>query len=154
MRDREARVTETILRWSRVGKRAIAGVLMLLMFLLVASVTVQIVVTFFGVLLPGEPAVAKLVLSEAQMMQAFGLLLTVLIGLELIETVEVYFRLHAIHVEIVVLVAIIALARKVILLDLNKYQPVTLFALGFMVIALGGTYFLVRRAAPADTEEA
>ena len=61
---------------------------------------------------------------------------------------EVYFRDHSIHVEIVVLVAIIALARKVILLDLSKYGPLTLIALGFLILVLGATYFLVRRAGP------
>jgi uncharacterized membrane protein (DUF373 family) len=84
------------------------------------------------------------------MFKLLGLFLSVLIALELIETVEVYFRQNSIHVEIVVLVAIIALARKVILLDLNQYGPMILLALGFLIIALGATYFLVRRAAPAD----
>ena len=84
------------------------------------------------------------------MLATLGLFLTVLIALELIETVEVYFRKHSIHVEIVVLVAIIALARKVIILDLTKYEPLVLFALGFLVLALGATYFMVRKAAPAE----
>jgi len=83
------------------------------------------------------------------MMQVLGLFLSVLIALELIETVEVYFRSHSIHVEIVVLVAIIALARKVIILDLTKYTPLTLFALGFLLFVLGVTYYLVKRASNA-----
>jgi len=45
-----------------------------------------------------------------------------------------------------VLVAIIALARKIIILDLSKYTPMVLFALGFLVLVLGITYYLVKRA--------
>jgi len=42
------------------------------------------------------------------------------------------------------------LARKVIILDLTKYSPMVLFALGLLVLSLGATYFLVRKAAPAE----
>ena len=124
---------------------------MALMFLLVALVTVEIVYAFLVAVLPGDLAATRaIVMSEEEMLATLGLFLTVLIALELIETVEVYFREHSIHVEIVVLVAIIALARKVIILDLTKYSPMVLFALGFLIVGLGATYFLVRRAAPAD----
>ncbi len=137
----------TILKWSSIGKRIIAGVLIVLMFAVVGFVTLEIVWSFITIVLPGSMLpVRDFVLSEADMMKVLGLFLSVLIALELIETVEVYFRSHSIHVEIVVLVAIIALARKVIILDLTKYTPLTLFALGFLVLVLGVTYYLVKRA--------
>ena len=140
-----------LLKWSSMGKRLIAAVLMLMMFVLVAIVTVELVWAFLSPILPGGPiSVEDVVMTEDEMLGILGLFLTVLIALELIETVEVYFRKHAIHVEIVVLVAIIALARKVIILDLAKYEPLVLFALGFLVVALGATYYLVRKAAPPD----
>lgn len=140
-----------LLKWSGMGKRVIAAVLMLMMFVLVAVVTVELLWAFVSPILPGGAISAEdVVMTEDEMLGILGLFLTVLIALELIETVEVYFRKHAIHVEIVVLVAIIALARKVIILDLTKYEPLVLFALGFLVVALGATYYLVRKAAPAD----
>ncbi len=146
--------TSKILRWSFVGKRIIAGVLMALMFLVVGLVTLEIIYAAVSTLLRGTmPATDQFFISEADMFKVLGLFLSVLIALELIETVEVYFRRHSIHVEIVVLVAIIALARKVILLDLSTYGPLVLFALGFLVLALGVTYFLVRRASPEDPTE-
>ena len=151
MEEPQSKSVQNILRWSQVGKRIIAGILMALMFVLVGIVTIEIVYAFIVAALPGDmPATREIVMSEAEMLATLGLFLTVLIALELIETVEVYFRKHSIHVEIVVLVAIIALARKVIILDLTKYSPMVLFALGFLIVGLGATYFLVRRAAPAD----
>jgi uncharacterized membrane protein (DUF373 family) len=146
-----SKMTQLVLTWSSIGKRVVAGILMVLTFMLVAAVTFDIAVSFFRALLPGRTfAPAALVVSESQMLEVLGLFLSVLIALELIETVEVYFRHHAIHVEIVVLVAIIALARKVILLDLGRYSPLTLLALASLIMALGATYFLVRKAAPRD----
>ena len=51
------------------------------------------------------------------MIPVLGGFLLVLIGVELLDTIKAYFLENAIHVEIVVLLAIIAIARKVILLD-------------------------------------
>ena len=140
-------VEQVILNIARRIKQVIAGVLMTLMFGLVAVVTVELV----GAIIPtGRVKLESLILDEKQLFSALGLFLTVLIALELIETVEVYFREHAVHVEIVVLVAIIALSRKFILLDPKTYSAPTLAALGFILLALGVTYFLVRRAVPAN----
>ena len=150
MDDFNSPIGSTILKWSSVGKRIIAGVLILMMFLLVGFVTLEIIYAFAHIVFPGlGEASLEFVVAEAEMMQVLGLFLSVLIALELIETVEVYFRSHSIHVEIVVLVAIIALARKVIILDLSKYTAITLFALGFLILVLGVTFFLVKRASSA-----
>ena len=151
MEEPDSKAVSNILRWSASAKRVVAGVLMAMMFVLVGIVTVEIVWAFISAAVFGQAGAAKLiVMPEEQMIEILGLFLTVLIALELIETVEVYFRRHSIHVEIVVLVAIIALARKVIILDLSKYDALVLFALGFLILALGTTYFFVRKAAPAD----
>jgi len=151
MDDQQTQPAKRILKWSGMGKRIVAGVLMFMMFILVGVVTVEIVLAFASFLLPGDTIpYQEIVISEKELLGVLGLFLSVLIALELIETVEVYFKQHSLHVEIVVLVAIIALARKVILLDLNKYAPLTLFALGFLVLVLGATYYFVRKAAPSE----
>jgi len=126
-----------ILKWAGTGKRIIAGVLIVMMFAVVGFVTLEILYSFVTVILPGQAVpLLEMTITEAEMMTILGLFLSVLIALELIETVEVYFHSHSIHVEIVVLVAIIALARKIIILDLSKYTPMVLFALGFLVLVL------------------
>ena len=68
----------------------------------------------------------------------------ILIGFELIETVEMYFKDNVIHAEVVLLVAVIAISRKVILLDLEKYDPLAMIGLGIIIIALGGCYSLIK----------
>jgi uncharacterized membrane protein (DUF373 family) len=147
MTEPESPIGATILKWSGKGKRIIAGVLIVLMFGVVGFVTLEILYAMLVVVLPGDLiTMGPWAITEAEMMKVLGLFLSVLIALELIETVEVYFRSHSIHVEIVVLVAIIALARKIIILDLTKYNALTLFALGFLILVLGITYYLVKRA--------
>jgi uncharacterized membrane protein (DUF373 family) len=86
------------------------------------------------------------IVDASGLMGLFGLLLVLLIGLELIQTVEAYLDDDVIHVDLVVLVAIIAIARKVIVWDIEKYSYIDLLSLAAMTTALGVTYFLIKRA--------
>jgi uncharacterized membrane protein (DUF373 family) len=74
----------------------------------------------------------------------FGLFLMVLIGLELMESMRMYLKEHVIHAEMMLLVAITAIARKVIILDAKEIDPMLMFAIGFMVIALTAGFYLIR----------
>ena len=69
------------------------------------------------------------------MLEIFGFFLLVLIGLELLESMRVYLVKGVVHVQIVLEVALIAVARKVIILDIEKYAGLTL--LGFAALILG-----------------
>ena len=75
----------------------------------------------------------------------FGLFFNILIGIELYETVKVYLDKNVFHVEIILLVALIALARKVILLDLNNIDPMNVIGLSLLIMVVGGVYFLLKK---------
>jgi len=49
------------------------------------------------------------------------------------------------HVEVVLAVAIIAVARKVIILDVKEVSSLTLIGIGAIIISLLVGYYLVRR---------
>ena len=87
------------------------------------------------------------VVDAQGLMELFSLILILLIGLELIETVKAYLDDGALHVELVLLVAIIAIARKVVVWDFDKYSHVELYSLSAMVLALAVSYFLVKHTA-------
>ena len=75
----------------------------------------------------------------------FGLLLMVLIGLELMTSIRTYLVDHSIHAELMLLVAITAITRKIVILDSQKTEPIVLFGIGFIVLALTVGYYLIRR---------
>jgi uncharacterized membrane protein (DUF373 family) len=89
--------------------------------------------------------------ANQEILQIFGYFLLILIGIELLETIKAYLVKNEIHVEIIILVAIIAVARKIILLDpfveggaeLNSLATI---ALGVVIIALAGSYYLVKKS--------
>ncbi len=78
------------------------------------------------------------------LLSLFGSFLVVLIGIELLETIKTYFREDVVHVEIVLLVAIIAIARKVIILEYDDYEPMTIMAIGVLIAALCVGYYLLK----------
>jgi uncharacterized membrane protein (DUF373 family) len=53
---------------------------------------------------------------------------------------------ESIHVEIICLVAIVAITRKVIILDLYKLPPVTLLGIAAIILALTIGYFFLKKA--------
>jgi uncharacterized membrane protein (DUF373 family) len=86
------------------------------------------------------------IIDASGLMDLFSLFLVLLIGLELLETIKAYLKEDIVHVEFIILVAIIAIARKAIVWDFKKYTTEELISLAIMTVALGVTYFLVKRA--------
>ncbi len=85
------------------------------------------------------------ILNLDNLMNVFGVFLLVVIGIELLDTIKVYFRKHVIHVEVVMLVAIIAIARKIIVMDFEQYQGLDSIGIAAIMLALAGGYFLIKK---------
>jgi len=78
--------------------------------------------------------------------QVFGLFLNVLIALELLENITAYLKKQVVQVELVIVTSLIAVSRKIIILDLEKTAGLNLIALGTTILALSISYWLIRRA--------
>lgn len=76
----------------------------------------------------------------------FGLFLNILIALEILENITAYLRKHVIHVELVIATSLIAVARKVIILDLKNTEGIKVIGLGIAVFALSISYWIIRRS--------
>ncbi|MEA4974532.1 MAG: phosphate-starvation-inducible PsiE family protein [Paludibacter sp.] len=75
----------------------------------------------------------------------FGVFLLVLIGIELLDTIKVYLKQNVVHVEVVVLVAIIALARKIVIIEVEQLSGELLIGIGVLIISLAIAYYLIKR---------
>ncbi len=84
-------------------------------------------------------------LTQAVQRSFSGVLLIVL-GLELLETLRVYFTHHRVRLEIILIVAIIAVARHIINLDIEHLSGASLAGIAALIAGLTGGYYLVRRA--------
>ena len=88
------------------------------------------------------PPVFLLEINE--LLEIFGLFLLVLVGVELLDTIKTYLAERTIHVEVVLMVAMIAVARNIIILDKNDVSPVALLGIGAIIVALAVGYYLLK----------
>jgi uncharacterized membrane protein (DUF373 family) len=77
------------------------------------------------------------------LLDIFGYFLLILIGVELLETIRAYLSEHVVHVEVVMQAALIAIARKVIILDLKETSAYSLLGIAAIIAALAVAYYLV-----------
>lgn len=86
-------------------------------------------------------------------MTTFGAFLAVLIAYEIFTNITLYIRTDVFPVQLVVATALMAVARKVIALDLEKLEPLYLLGLGSIVMSLGISYWLIVRSEGALTSK-
>ena len=89
---------------------------------------------------------SNILLEISELLDIFGFFLLVLIGIELLETIKAYLAEHVVHVEIVLEVALIAIARKVIILDPKEYSPVTLLGIAALIVTLAIAIYIEQSA--------
>jgi len=123
-------------------ERFIYGVLIALLMVVLCFAVGELVYLLFLNLSNPPP----LLLQNHELTNVLGVFLLVLIAVELLDTMLEYFRENAIHVEIVVLLSIIAIARKVILLEPSMTNGLELIGIGIIIIGLSAAYFMIKKA--------
>jgi uncharacterized membrane protein (DUF373 family) len=89
-----------------------------------------------------------------QLLDIFGFFMLVVIGIELLETImKTYITQGQPHYEVVLSVAIIAISRKVIILDLKEIDSLSLIGIASIIVALTVGYFLMKRSQSHDKAE-
>lgn len=81
---------------------------------------------------------------KTKLFEIFGLFLNVLIALEILENITAYLRKHVFQVELVIATSLIAVARKIIILDLEKTTGLEIIGLATAVLSLSVSYGLIR----------
>ena len=95
-----------------------------------------------------------LLIHAEQLLDIFGLCMLVIIGIELLETImKTYLTQGEPHFEVVLSVAIIAIARKVIILDLKEIDSLSLFGIAAIIFALTVGYYFMKQSQKNDSEQ-
>jgi len=134
-------------------EKGVYAVLMALLMLVLVGSLIDLVWLLYDSLILTTPGL----LESRELIAVLGAFLLVLIGVELLDTIKAYFHENAIHVEIVMLLAIIAVARKVILLDPTGTTGfefgVELMGIGVIVVGLSAGYYLFKKAGITITSD-
>jgi uncharacterized membrane protein (DUF373 family) len=114
--------------------------------LVMMAVTILLATVELAWLIIKDVITPPIILLEVnELLDIFGLFLLVLLGIELISTLKTYLIEKAVHVEVVFAVALIAIGRKVIILDIKEISSLSLLGIAAIIIALSVGYFLVKR---------
>ena len=82
-------------------------------------------------------------LTISDILATFGAFMAVLIAIEIFVNICIYLREDVIHVQIVMATALMAIARKIIILDFTQISSDYVWAMAGVVFAMSIGYFLV-----------
>ena len=77
--------------------------------------------------------------------QTFGAFMAVLIAIEIFINIRLYLGTDVLPIKLVIATALMAIARKVIVLDVDKMEAPYVAAIGLVTLALGVTYWLLEK---------
>lgn len=126
----------------RIEKVVVLGLLGLMLLVVVAGAIELVFVIIDAMMEPPR----FLLLDINELLRIFGFFLLVLIGLELLASIRMYIQDETIHVELVMVVALIAVSRKIIVLDYEKTDGVTVLGIAALIISLSAGYYLMARS--------
>lgn len=131
---------ETFLKRLHQFEGSISKLLSLAMIGVILAIVVDLAIVLIRTIFITSPGtfVGQTVLD------IFGLFLSVLIALEILENLTAYIRKHVVQVELVIATALTAVGRKFIILDLSQTPGVTLIGLALSILALAISYWIVR----------
>jgi uncharacterized membrane protein (DUF373 family) len=118
--------------------------------LLLAGAILMATVVLYGLFIERLPAtlgsVSSLEEVQDEIEHVFAGVLLLLLGLELLKSLSSFFIGYRVQVEIIIVVAIIAVTRHVLLVDIERTEALKLIAIAGLVLALALSYAIVRRS--------
>lgn len=129
---------DRLLRWLVQTIHVSIRLLAVLMTALIAWGVVDVVYVLYQKVI--QPPYFVLEISD--ILKTFGAFMAVLIAIEIFVNITSYLRENVIHVKIVMATALMAVARKVIVLDFKAVTPEQMFALAAVVLATSIGYWI------------
>ena len=126
-------------RFEHIVVTILTALIAIIVVVAVWNLTLKIV---FGLILPGNLDPSDYTIFQA----VFGMIFTVIIALEFKKSLLVIAerRENVVQIRSVVMIALLAICRKVIILDVKETDALQIFALAAAILALGIVYRLIR----------
>lgn len=121
-------------------------ILAIFMILLTFSSLIDVGYVFYKEFVTATP---KGILNFEDIISVLGSVMIVLICIEIFNNIVFYFKEDKSHVKLVLATALIAVSRKVIILDYSITEPAYIYATAAVVVATAIAYWLVAYKVPA-----
>jgi uncharacterized membrane protein (DUF373 family) len=143
-----ASFAQTMLKIVQSVEGIVVRVLIWLMLLAIVLGTIELGRVLFAAII--HPPF--LLLDISTLFDAFGLFLVILIGLELLKSMQFFLSEKRIKPEMVIEVAIIALCNKIITLNLKTTAADSLLGMAALLIGLAAGYYILQRRPETPNE--
>ena len=87
----------------------------------------------------------RLLITKQQTALVLPVFFNILIAVELIDTFNIYIKEHAIKVQSILLIGLIAIGRKLLVLDIGHSDGLSNIGLAAIILALSLGYYLVKK---------
>lgn len=122
-------------------ERLVSKILSIALLIVIAVAIYDLIYLLIKDIVTGDPAG----FYNKSIIELFGLFLNILIALELLENITAYLKKNIIHVELVIVTALIAVSRKIIIFDFAKQDSTDMIAIAMGILALSISYWLIKR---------
>lgn len=122
-------------------ERAVVLSLILLMIVVVLISTLEL----FYIIIKDIISPPAFWLEIHELLDIFGFFLLILIGIELLETIKAYLAEKVVHSEIVLEVALIAITRKVIILDVKEYSGLAIIGIAALIASIAIAFYFLKK---------
>jgi uncharacterized membrane protein (DUF373 family) len=130
---------EPLVHWLHIMIRYSVRILAVLMTLVIMISVADVAWVLYNKLL--TPPVGLLNVND--LLATFGAFMATLIAIEIFVNIVLYLRDDVLHVKLVLATALMAIARKVIVLDYKTVEPEYVWATAAVIFALSIGYWLV-----------
>lgn len=113
--------------------------------LYIAVEIIELVYQFGKALLTTDDTSTRLLITKEQTALVLPVFFNILIATELIDTFNIYIKEHCIKVQSILLIGLIAIGRKLLVLDLGHVDGLSNIGLASIIIALSLGYYLVKK---------
>lgn len=121
-------------------EKIISSFLVVIMGVVVISATIELSTIIIKDLF--EPP--GLFLGISELFEIFGLFLMVLIAIELMSSIQMYHTNKVVYIEMMFLIAITAVTRKIVVLDANEIEPIAMLGIAAILAALVAGFYVVK----------
>ncbi|EKF75902.1 hypothetical protein A11A3_00370 [Alcanivorax hongdengensis A-11-3] len=140
---------DRLMKWlQRLIHLSIRALAILMVFVIIMGV-VDVAWTVYQKLM----APPTFIMTISDILATFGAFMAVLIAIEIFINITVYLRDNVIHVKIVMATALMAIARKVIILDMDKLEPAYVYGIAAVTLAISIGYWLIHKLPAKDHKE-
>lgn len=117
-------------------------VLAVLMILVIFASLIDVVYILYEKIYVSRPIG---VLHVEEILAILGAFMAVLIAIEVFNNIVIYLQEHTLHIRLVLSTALIAITRKVIIIDYSNTSPALLYGIAAIIIATAFSYWIVSK---------